>query len=116
MSVSRIPVPSAPGRKGRTEEMRRSFEEQIKTKEAAAARRRELHDTLVRFVNANRGWVVSAVPGRPIRIETPPDSDLIDKLAERGFDLRPTGTGTRIEGGFITPICIYTLRLPSLGK
>jgi hypothetical protein len=36
MSVSRIPVPTAPGRIARTEQERQSFEAELKAKEAVA--------------------------------------------------------------------------------
>jgi hypothetical protein len=103
-----------PARKTYTQEERRSFEEQVKARQAAAARRRELHSALVHFVRANAGWVTSP-PGHPLRIETPPDSDLIDKLADRGFvDVQALGSGSRIEAGVIRPVLVYELHLPPL--
>jgi hypothetical protein len=114
MTAQRIPVPSAPGRKARTEQECRDFEAATKARIAVNEKRKELHDAIVRFVHANNGWVVSA-PGQPIRIETPPDSDLIDKLADRGLDVQFQGTATRIEGKFL-PVCIYMLHLPPLPR
>ncbi len=117
MSASRIPVPSAPGRIGRTEEMRRSFEEQIRAKEAAAAKRRELFNALSHFVQASRaGWVTSPPGDSPIRIEALPDGDLIDQLLDRGFNIQSLGTGEHIDGGFIRPVCLYALHLPPLPR
>jgi hypothetical protein len=89
-----------------------NFEQELKLKQAEAAKRRELWNALNQFVRTNnKGWLVSP-PGASIRIECPPDSELPDLLVDRGFALQSLGTGTRIEGGKFLPVCIYGLRIP----
>jgi hypothetical protein len=111
MADKRIPVPSAPGRIARTDEMRQNFEAELRAKEAAIAKRRELFNALSHFVSAKGAWLVSS-PGDTVRIEAKPDSEVPDLLSDRGLNLTPAGTGTRIEGGRFVPVCIYTFRLP----
>jgi hypothetical protein len=116
MSVSRIAVPSAPGRTARTEQMRQSFDDQIKAREAAAEKRKALWSAVNHFCRTNnKGWLVSA-PGAPMRFECAPDSELPDLFIDRGFEVQSLGTGTRIEGGKFLPVCIYSLLIPSLGR
>ncbi len=107
----RIPVPSGPGR---TVEIGQGFEEQIKAKEEATRKRRELFDALARFIRNNHGWATSAPGHSSLRLEAKPDSDLPDLLIDRGFTLQPLGTDSRNEAGVITPVCVYDLRLPPL--
>jgi hypothetical protein len=109
-------APTPTERKGSTPEERRNFEDEIKRKQAEASLRRALWEGLNGFVRVNGGWVTSPFNGSSLRIEAPPDSDLVDKLIDRGFDLQPISTGSRIEGGIIRPVCIYNLRLPSMRK
>jgi hypothetical protein len=87
------------------------FNERIRRERAAEQKRKDLWNALHHFVRSNnRGWITSP-PGDPsVRIECKPDSELPDFLAER-FDLQSLGTGTRIEGGKFTPVCIFGLRL-----
>jgi hypothetical protein len=94
----------------------RDFEAELKQQTAVTARQRALWDGICRFVHVNRGWVTSTASEKLMRIEVRPDSDLIDKLTDRGFKLQAMGTSSRIEGGIITPVCIYNLHLPPLGK
>jgi hypothetical protein len=103
--TTQIPVPSGPGR---TVKIGRSFEEQIKDKEEATRKRRALFDALARFVRTNnKGWVTSLPGVMPMRIECRPDSELPDLLDN--FDLRPLGTSSRLEGGLITPVLVFSL-------
>jgi hypothetical protein len=112
-TTTRIPVPSGPGR---TIKIGQTFEQQIKSKEEAIRKRQELLGVLSHFVRGNGGWVTSPPNGSSLRIEVPPDGEVADLLAEKGFDLRPLGSGSRIEGGVIRPVLIYALQLPSLRK
>jgi hypothetical protein len=93
-----------------------NFEDEIKRKQAEAAKKRELWSALNHFCRSNnRGWLTSP-PGTSIRIECPPDSELPDLLVDRGFTLQPLGSGSRIEAGVIRPVLIFALQLPSLRK
>ena len=87
------------------------FEAELKAQTAAIAKRRALIEAINRFVRAPGAWLVSA-PGDVLRIEAKPDSEVPDLLSDRGLNLTPAGTGTRIEGGRFVPVCIYTFRLP----
>ena len=89
-----------------------NFEAELKQQTAAIAKRRALLDAINRFVRGHGAWVTSPPNGSSLRIEVPPDSEVIDLLVERGLDLQPLGTGSRIEGGVIRPVCIYNLRIP----
>ena len=95
-----IPVPKNP-----------NFEAELKQQTAAIAKRRALLDAINRFVRGHGAWLVSA-PGDVLRIEAKPDSEVPDLLSDRGFALQALGTGSRIEGGVIRPVCIYNLRIP----
>ena len=94
-----------------------NLEQEIRLKQAEAAQRRELWNALHHFVRSNnRGWITSN-PGSPsIRIECEPYSELPDLLVDRGFTLQPLGSGSRIEGGKILPVCVYGFQLPPLRK
>ena len=92
-----------------------NFEAELKQQTAAIAKRRALFDAISRFVRAHGAWLVSA-PGDVLRIEAKPDSEVPDLLSDQGFALQALGTGTRIEGGRFVPVCIYAVRVPSLGK
>jgi hypothetical protein len=89
-----------------------NFEDEIKRKQAEAAKRRELQTALGRFIHTNGGWLVSSPSEAVLRIEARPDSDLPDKLFDLGFQLRPAGTGERIWGGRILPVSIFTFQIP----
>jgi hypothetical protein len=101
----RIPVPSAPGRTARDPELRKSFEEQLRAKQAAIKQQQELWGRLARFVHANGGWLTSAPGERPLRVEMPVHSELADRLFDLGYDLHPADgiTGERVVGGTILP-------------
>jgi hypothetical protein len=105
------PIPTA--RKVYTKQDRLDFEQQIKAREAAAERQKELWSAINHFCRSNnRGWLVSA-PGAPMRFECEPHSELPDLFIDRGFEVQQLGTGTRIEAGKLLPVCIYGLRIPS---
>jgi hypothetical protein len=93
----------------------RDFEAELKQQTAAIAKRRALINAINHFVRANGAWLVSS-PGDVLRIEAKPDSEVPDLLSDKGLALQSLGTGTRIEGGKFLPVCIYALRVPSLGK
>jgi len=94
-----------------------NYEQELKAKEAAIAKRRELWNAINHFVRTNnKGWLVSPPTDMSLRIECQPSSELPDLLADKGFDLQPLGTGTRIEGGKFVPVLIYRLHIPSLRK
>jgi hypothetical protein len=107
--MQHIPAPSAPGRVGRTEEQRRNFEEQIKAREAAIIKQRELWSVLNLFVSRNGGWLVSAPSERPLRLEVPIYSELPDKLFDLGYALQPPDgvSGERMIGDRITQILCF---------
>jgi hypothetical protein len=88
-----------------------NFEQELKAKEAAIAKRRALFHAINHFVRGHGAWLVSS-PGDALRVEAKPDSEVADLLSDRGFALQSLGTGTRIEGGRFVPVCIYALRIP----
>ena len=108
MTTTRIPVPSGPGR---TIKVGQSFEQQIAAKEEATRKRRELFDALARFIHANHEWLVSGPHEQVLRVETRPDDDLIDRLAERGLNPRLIGSATKVVGGKFIPIHCYNLTI-----
>jgi hypothetical protein len=109
-----MPIPTA--RKVYTKQDRLDFEQQIKARAAAAERRKELWSAINHFCRTNnKGWLVSP-PGAPMRFECAPHSELPDLFVDRGFEVQPLGTGTRIEAGKFMPVCIYSLRVPSPGQ
>jgi hypothetical protein len=110
----RIPVaPSAPGRTPRGDELRQSYEEQLRSKERAIRQRQELWDRLARLIHAaNDAWLTSAPHEQPLRLEVKPNSDLPDRLYDLGLDLVETGTAERIEGGKFVPVICYRFQIP----
>jgi hypothetical protein len=50
-----------------------------------------------------------------LRLAVPQYSELADELESMGYHLRSSGTGERIIAGRITPVLIYTFRIP-LGR
>jgi hypothetical protein len=105
------PAPTA--RKVYTKQDRLNFEEQIKAREAASEKKKELWSAINHFCRTNnKGWLVSA-PGEAMRFECAADSELPDLFIDRGFEVQSLGTGTRIEAGKFLPVYIYGLRLPS---
>jgi hypothetical protein len=90
-----------------------SIDEQIKAKEEATKKRRELWSAINSFVGRNGGWLVSAPHDPWLRIETRQDSELSDRLYDLGYDLRSTGTSERIIGGLFVPVACYAFTIPS---
>jgi hypothetical protein len=75
-------------------------------------KRRALFDALNAVVSAHGSWIVSPPGDRYVRIETPPGSSLVIRLAELGYKVRRITTGTRNTAAGIVPVDIFELTLP----
>jgi hypothetical protein len=106
------PAPSAPGRKVRTPEQRRDFEQQIKLDAAANERRKDLWHALNLFISRNGGFLVSQPYSKQLLVEVPEFSDLPGKLFDLGYDLRLTGATTRIVAGGFMPVECFSFTIP----
>jgi hypothetical protein len=75
-------------------------------------KRRRLFEALNAVVSTHNSWIVSPPGDRRVRIETPPHSSLIIRLAEAGHKVRFVTTGTRNTGNGILAVDIFELTLP----
>jgi hypothetical protein len=108
-------APTQPKKPADTVQSVLAAENEMKRKQAEAAKRRELESTLGRFIQQYGGWLVSA-PGAPVlRVEARPGSDLPDRLYDAGFDLMPSGTGQKLWGGKMLPVNCFSFKIP-VGK
>jgi hypothetical protein len=94
------------------ERAQRELEAKRQRAALALQRQREIWSALVKFIHGRGGLLESVVTEQDIRIAVPQDSKLADELETIGYRLRPGGTGERIIGARITPVLIYTFRIP----
>jgi hypothetical protein len=110
-----VPIPVPTERKGSDPKARRNFEAELKAKAALSEKYKALWSALNAFIHRNGGWLVSLPYERCLRLEARQDSELPDKLYDLGYDLKLTGSNTRIEGGCFLPVSVYQFQIP-LGK
>ena len=75
--------------------------------------RKDLFETLAKFVNAHGGFITSVPGARDVRIEVPKDSDLAARLQTLGWPVFQCGASTRVTGqGIVSVDCLEVV----LGK
>jgi hypothetical protein len=99
-----VPIPVPTERKGSDPKARRDFEAELKAKQALSDKYKAIWSALNLFIARNGGYLISPPHAKRLLIEVPQYSELPDKLADLGYDLQPTGSNTRIEGGQFVPV------------
>jgi hypothetical protein len=61
--------------------------------------RRKLCEALSAYIHSNGGWVTGLPGTKHLRVEVRRDSALPAKLMEFGYNVRHSGTGTRLTPG-----------------
>jgi hypothetical protein len=97
------------------EKAQRELEARRQRAALAIQRQREIWSALVKFIHGRGGLLESVVTEQDLRLAVPQYSELADELESMGYHLRSSGTGERIIAGRITPVLIYTFRIP-LGR
>jgi len=72
---------------------------------------KQLFHSLAQYARMNGAWITSPPGQKWLRLETPSDSTLPDKLFDAGYSLQEIGTGERIEAGRILPTRVYQFRI-----
>jgi len=64
------------------------------------------------YISRNGGYLISPPHAKRLLVEVPQYSELPEKLFDLGYDLRLTGTNTRVTAQGFVPVVCYSSTIP----